>query len=49
MDGFVFFLTFLGSLLIFILICVSGMRLCCNRYDPNNRLGRAYRTEFTDV
>lgn len=49
MDGLAFFLIFLSSVFIFIFLCACGIRLCANRYDPNNGLGRAYRTEFTGV
>ena len=49
MDGLAFFLIFLSSVLIFILLCSCSIRLCVNRFDPSNRLDRAYRTDFTGV
>lgn len=46
MGGLAFFLILLSSVLIFILLCACGVRLCANRYDPTNSVGRAYRTDF---
>lgn len=44
-----FFLLLLGGILLFILLCACGVKMCARRYDPNNSLGRAYRTDFTGV
>lgn len=46
MDGLAFFLLLLGSIFLFILICVCGIRICARKYDPSNSVGRAYRTNF---
>ena len=49
MDGMAFFLLLLGGILLFILLCACGVKMCMRSVDPMNRLGRAYRTDFTGV
>lgn len=49
MDGLAFFSILLGSVLLFILLCSCSVRLCIGMFDPGNTVGRAYRTDFTDV